>query len=183
MEELPLLRELRRDEEERQMTLLHAFPLPAPFLVPIVAWLVAQTLKIVIALLRRDRSLATYIAPGGMPSVHTATVFATATMVGLTMGWKSPMFGVMVLLCGLVMFDAVVVRTETGKHASALNRLQDHLFGSGELEVLKEDLKEIVGHRPLEILAGLALGVLLGWVFTPAPASAILPYVFPVPTV
>jgi len=145
------------------MRFMPLLPLPAPILVPLVAWLIAQTLKIVIARIRRQHTLATYLAPGGMPSVHTATATATVVMVGLVDGWGSTTAAVAGLLWGLVLFDALVVRTQSGKQAAALNRIQAHLFTKTELL----ELKEIIGHGPLEILAGLVLGVVIALVFTP----------------
>lgn len=62
------------------------------------------------------------------------------------------MFGI------VVMYDAAGVRRETGKQARILNRMISDIMDKKPVYFPKE-LKELVGHTPLEVLMGGLLGV------------------------
>jgi len=59
-----------------------------------------------------------------------------------------------------VMYDAAGVRRSTGKNAAVLNRLIDDLYKDGSFK--EEHLKELVGHTPIQVMAGALLGILVG---------------------
>jgi acid phosphatase family membrane protein YuiD len=145
------------------MSIISALPLPAPFLVPMLTWFIAQSLKVIIARVRGQHSLATYMAPGGVPSVHSSVVASLVVVVGLTAGWNSPALAISVVIAGLTLFDALVTRPLDGLQSEMINKFQKKLFSAEHYE----KLKEIVGHRPSEIIFGLILGIILGLVFTP----------------
>lgn len=145
------------------MNIISVLPLPAPVLVPILTWFVSQSLKVIIARVRGQHSLATYMAPGGIPSVHSAVVASLVITIGLSSGWDSPAFAIVVVIAGLTLFDALVVRPLGGRQSEMINKFQQELFSAEHYE----ELKEIVGHRPSEIIIGLILGIILGMVFTP----------------
>ena len=71
----------------------------------------------------------------------------------------------------VTMYDAMGVRREAGEHAKLLNKYLN------ELELSKADkngdgipderadeieLKEFIGHTPLEVLGGVLLGIIIG---------------------
>ena len=145
------------------MNFISALPLPAPVFVPIITWFIAQTLKVIIARFRGQHSLATYMAPGGIPSVHSSVVASLAMVVALTAGWKSPAFAITIVIVGLTLFDAIVVRPLDGLQSEMINKIQKQFFLKTDIK----NLKEIVGHRPSEIIIGLVLGIILGLIFTP----------------
>ena len=66
----------------------------------------------------------------------------------------------------IVMYDAMGVRYETGEQAKVLNRMftewMDQGFEQFQLPHGKK-LKEMVGHTPIEVLTGAALGIVLGF--------------------
>ncbi|KAG9448073.1 hypothetical protein H6P81_014201 [Aristolochia fimbriata] len=62
------------------------------------------------------------VRAGGMPSTHSASVVAIATCLGLERGFSDSIFGMSVVLAGLIMYDAQGVRREVGIHARVLNR-------------------------------------------------------------
>ena len=66
------------------------------------------------------------------------------------------------VLAIIVMHDAMGVRLETGKQAKVLNALLQENPFKWEGEVLENNLKELVGHTPLQVVAGAILGVLVG---------------------
>lgn len=134
----------------------------------VIGWTVAQVLKTLIDLyLNRSFNPERLFGSGGMPSSHSATVCALTTASGIKYGVGSFEFAVSFVLSMIVMYDAMNVRMETGKQAKLLNRV----FFENILEldgvVLQERLKEYVGHTPLQVVAGAALGIgIAAWVST-----------------
>lgn len=123
-------------------------------------WTVAQILKTLIDfVLNRSFNPERVFGSGGMPSSHSATVCALATASGMHYGVGSFEFTISFVLAMIVMYDAMGVRMETGKQAKLLNRV----FFENILEldgvVLQEKLKEYVGHTPVQVIAGAALGI------------------------
>ena len=126
-----------------------------------VAWLIAQLIKTTVDLvLYRSFNPERLVGSGGMPSSHSSTVCALATMAFLEYGAASFQFSVAFVLAMVVMYDATGVRRETGKQAVVLNALlRDNPF-SWKDEILDQKLKELVGHTPLQVTAGALLGIL-----------------------
>lgn len=93
-----------------------------------------------------------------MPSSHAASVSALSTSVGLEEGFRSTLFGVTLFFSLIVMYDAAGLRRAAGRHAAVLNRLIDEHFKHPEEGAQK--LMELLGHTPLEVLAGSILGTL-----------------------
>ena len=147
--------------------------------VPAVAWCVAQLLKVIInAIVNRKFDISRLVGDGGMPSGHSATVTALATMCGLTSGFDSPLFGLSMIFAIVVMHDASGVRREAGKQAVSIKKIADmlnnHLFSAeGEHEEFYTDtLKVFVGHTRFQVFCGAALGIgiALLYFFVIAPA-------------
>ena len=57
------------------------------------------------------------------------------------------------------MTDAIGVRRETGRQGSAINMLMDWFTLEHDDTEESEDLKERMGHTPLEVLVGAIWGV------------------------
>jgi acid phosphatase family membrane protein YuiD len=130
--------------------------------VPMLCWAVAQVLKVVYHLTtQRQLDLRLMISAGGMPSSHSAFVSALATAVGLREGMNSSAFAICVVLASVVMYDAAGVRRAASRQASILNRILDELFRGQPLS--EERLWELIGHTPIQVMAGAALGIVLTW--------------------
>ncbi len=127
----------------------------------LAAWLSAQIVKCFIDGLRhRGWSIKTLLyGSGGMPSSHTAFVSALAASVGMREGFDSISFAICFVLCFIVMTDAIGVRRETGRQGSAINLLMDWFVQENETEDDGKDLKERMGHSPLEVLIGVLWGI------------------------
>ena len=110
-----------------------------------------------------DLSIERLFGSGGMPSSHSAFVTAMATSAVRVCGYSSPVSAVAICLAFIVMYDAAHVRLETGKQAKVLNQLMRNL-GEGRPETFEEDLKELIGHTPLQVAVGAVLGVIVGLV-------------------
>lgn len=133
--------------------------------VPLVAWFVAQVLKVIIHFARRKSfDLSLFWSPGGMPSAHSALMTALATTIGLLYGFDSPLFAISLAVAFIVMYDAAGVRRTVGYHSTMLNKMLDELF-RGDKE-FSQRLAEIIGHTKWEVFAGAMLGIVLGMLFT-----------------
>lgn len=140
------------------------------FISCICAWIVAQSVKMVIhAVTYKKLDIHRLIGDGGMPSGHTATVTALATMCGLTEGFGSGVFAVSAILTLVVCRDAMGVRRETEKQAKMLNDLLDTLREENpDRNLPTQRLNTFIGHTPLQIVVGAAIGisvaVILHWI-------------------
>ena len=131
------------------------------FMSAIAAWSVAQLTKILRDCVKGDFRWERLTGAGGMPSAHSAMVVATTISSGLTAGFDSPFFAISFVLSGIVMYDAAGVRRHAGRHARALNRMIQELRGENPLKNIH--LKELIGHSPIEVLAGALQGLFVGW--------------------
>lgn len=129
----------------------------------VVAWLVAQIIKIFTGLYQHNHIKLSKLlfSTGGMPSSHCASVVALATASALTFGLGSGFFAVAGVLSVIVMIDASGVRYETGKQSMFLNKIAKEIF-SGDPDAMNLGFKELVGHTPLQVLMGALLGVAVG---------------------
>jgi acid phosphatase family membrane protein YuiD len=128
--------------------------------VPALAWAIAQSAKVVISLaVSRRLDFTRLFGTGGMPSSHSAYVVTLATVVGKNVGVDSAAFGITLAFSLVVMTDAAGVRRAAGKQAQLLNALMSTHFPG---EAFYEKLKELLGHKPLEVLVGAILGIAAG---------------------
>jgi uncharacterized protein len=134
-----------------------------------IGWLLAQVLKIPTEYLRSRRWLwAMIFAAGGMPSSHTALMVSGTLAVGLYHGFDNPLFAIAVGATMIIAHDAAGVRRQAGKHAERINLLFDELL-HGHLWS-EDELKEVIGHTPLEVVGGIILGLLVAigqWMIWP----------------
>lgn len=132
-----------------------------PFLVAgVFSWFMAQVIKTIIhAFINKKIVWERLVGDGGMPSGHSATVTALATMSLLVYGPGSFQFAAAALFAIVVCHDAMGVRREAGKQAVVLNELiksfEDVLTSKALPEV---KLKEFVGHTPVQVVAGILIG-------------------------
>ena len=132
-------------------------------LVAVVACFVAQGLKLIVELVRhRKLNVRVLVTTGGMPSAHSALVTALADGVGQTLGWASPEFALATVFAIIVMYDAAGVRQAAGKQAKILNQMIDELFHE-KPDFFQDRLKELLGHTPVQVIAGSVLGVAISW--------------------
>jgi uncharacterized protein len=134
-------------------------------LVAIAACLIAQVLKLTIDTIQNGKlSVKVLTTTGGMPSAHSALVTALATGVGQSLGWQSAEFAIATIFAIVVMYDAAGVRQAAGKQARILNQIIDELFSDNH-EFNEEKLKELLGHTPVQVIAGSVLGIAITWLF------------------
>ena len=127
------------------------------------AWAVAQVLKTILyAAINKKFDIKRLFGDGGMPSGHSATVTSMAVSCGMVYGFDSGVFAVAAIVAIVVMHDASGVRLETGKQAKIINELVKHL--KDRVVPNEEELKEFVGHTPLQVLCGAVLGLIVALV-------------------
>jgi acid phosphatase family membrane protein YuiD len=128
-----------------------------------LAWAIAQVLKVfVISIRKRHLDLRVLAETGGMPSSHSAIVAALATAVGRLNGVTSDTFAIALIFSIVVMYDAQGVRRAAGRQAAVLNRLIDDVMSQRGIQETR--LRELLGHTPVEVLVGAALGIAVGLV-------------------
>lgn len=123
-----------------------------------LAWVVAQGLKHVARLMGRNRRIFQkptrgMLLSGGMPSAHSATVVALATVIGLKDGFDGGLFALAFLFAAVVVYDAVMVRHSSGQQGDLLNRL----LGESKSKLLP--IKVAHGHTIMEVTVGAGLGL------------------------
>lgn len=94
-----------------------------------------------------------------MPSSHSALVAATAHSIGLLEGFDTALFALSVAIAVIVIYDATGIRRQAGKHAEIINAMVRDLASGHPLR--EEQLKEVLGHTPLEAVGGMLLGLLV----------------------
>ncbi len=128
----------------------------------LIAWLLAQALKIPTEYLRSRRWMwAMFFAAGGMPSSHSALLVSGTLAVGLYLGFNEPLFGIAVAITMIVVHDAAGVRRQAGMHAERINLLFEELLQGHMWD--ENSLKEVIGHTPLEVIGGILLGLLVAF--------------------
>ena len=131
----------------------------------LVAWAIAQGAKAILyTIVNREFKFERLVGSGGMPSSHAATVCAMSTAVALQFGLASFEFAISFVLTSVVLHDARGVRQEAGKQAVTITAIIDHLIKEGTIIELPEwELKELIGHTPLQVLIGSIVGIGVGF--------------------
>ena len=124
----------------------------------LIAWLLAQSLKVPIFYLQKHRwNWALMFSTGGMPSSHSALIVSAAASIGFNIGLNSPLFALAVAIAMIIVYDATGIRRQAGLHAQKINILIDELLKGHPIS--DKQLKEVLGHSPLEVVGGVVLGI------------------------
>ena len=138
-------------------------------LMSVVSWAAAQVIKVIVELIcNRELNIRRIMSSGGMPSSHSATVCACAVTTGMDCGFTSAAFGMACVMAFIVMYDATNVRRETGEQSKILNYMMENWEEKPDL--FAQQLKELIGHTPLQVFVGAVLGVaiaVLGYFLIP----------------
>ncbi len=130
------------------------------FLTVALAWLLAQTIKVTIGVVREKRfNFRWFVGTGGMPSSHAATVSSLATAVGLEFGFASPFFALAFFFAFITMFDAQGVRRQSGQQAEILNKITEDIYLQKGIN--QKRLIELLGHTPIQVFIGATLGIIV----------------------
>ena len=131
----------------------------------------AQFVKIPIHyLLTKKIDWKLFTSTGGMPSSHSAAVTALCTAIAFEEGLDSTMFAVSTIFAVIVMFDATGVRFQAGQQAIIINQLrvdfqlfveQTKDWAHKKNEEKMEELKTLLGHKPMEVFMGALTGIII----------------------
>lgn len=129
----------------------------------LTAWLIAQILKVIITFISHSEiDIERLFGAGGMPSSHTSLVVALTSSIGFHDGVQSSFFALAFVLACIVMYDATGVRNAAGKQAKVINKLVRQMRVEHTVDIR---LKELLGHTPLEVLAGAVLGFVIAYLY------------------
>ena len=152
--------------------------------ISVLSWAAAQTIKTLIdAVKHKQFDRRRLSGAGGMPSSHSALVCSMTLAMAKLVGFGSPLFGVTFAFAMVVMYDAMGVRRAAGEQAKVLNRIIfSRVFdmlnqeidenyppqeGKPEGSPDQKELKEYLGHTPLEVVGGMLLGILIASIMSP----------------
>jgi acid phosphatase family membrane protein YuiD len=123
----------------------------------LLSWLAAQLVKVGVGILRYGqgdcrRMLWRVVWAGGMPSAHSALMTSCLTTLYLSAGAQSPLFGLCLVVAGIVMYDR--------SRAYAIYRTFQNRYPEVKQAAQQDPvLRDLIGHRMGEI----AVGILIGW--------------------
>lgn len=124
----------------------------------LIACLVSQAIKILGGVIRLRRfDFRWLVGTGGMPSTHAAGVTALSVAVGYENGFESSLFAIVVAFTVITVFDAQGVRRWSGRQAQVLNKMMEDIYFKRRIQ--EQRLKELLGHTPIEVLAGMGVGL------------------------
>ena len=129
-------------------------------IIPILSLIVCQIIKFSIESIKSKKLKwgRLFNGSGGMPSSHTSFSTSLTTIMGLEFGFDSAFFAIPLVFTLIVAYDSMGLRMQSGKQAEAINMIVDELFDDNvKLNFVR--LKEELGHRPLEVLGGIVLGI------------------------
>lgn len=134
------------------------------FLAAFSAWFITQCLKVLISAIKEKRfDFKWFVSTGGFPSTHSAIVSALATSIGLNFGFGSGLFAIAMVLAGIVIFDARIIRKAAGKQAEVLNKILKDLNKKEGFKTKR--LRELLGHTSIEVFGGIVFGILIASMF------------------
>ena len=140
------------------MSVVRAWGANQVFMSWLMACLVSQGIKMVLGAVRLKRfDFRWLIGTGGMPSTHAAGVTALSASIGFQSGFDSPLFAASVAFTVITLFDAQGVRRWSGRQAQVLNKMMEDMYFKRRIQ--EQRLKELLGHTPIEVLAGMGVGL------------------------
>ena len=143
--------------------------------VSFISWFTAQVIKVILNLITKKKFIPErFVGAGGMPSSHSAIVCSLTVSIAKIEGVNSTFFALSLVLAAIVMYDAMGVRRAAGEHAKAINKIVDKIDteepltnssdSSNKTPSNFKELKEYLGHTPLEVLGGALLGILMAMI-------------------
>lgn len=131
----------------------------------VTANILAQLLKPVFHYFKTGkRDLSFVFESGGFPSSHTALVVALTFALGFTSDFSSEGFFISAVFSLTVIFDAANVRYYAGQNIRITKALIEDLETLSQTPlanpVYQEKLKEVLGHKWIEVFGGFVLGSL-----------------------
>lgn len=106
---------------------------------------------------------------GGFPSSHTSTVTALTLAIGVVEGLDSTLFAVTLIFSLIVCYDAANVRYYAGQNIQITQQLikdiQDLTQTKLDDPIYLTKVKNVLGHKWIEIFGGIIWGVLIAGIW------------------
>jgi acid phosphatase family membrane protein YuiD len=120
------------------------------FLIPGIAFIIASFYKWLAVKLSTWRKLrfSDFFWSWGMPSWHSAITTSLTTAIAIKNGIYSDEFAIAISFTVIIIYDAINIRHEAGKHAEAINEI-----------IWKKKFNESLGHLPSEVFVGSLVGI------------------------
>lgn len=120
-------------------------------IIPFITSIVCQSIKILIETIKYKKiNIERFFdGMGGMPSTHSSLVSSLTTIIYIDYSFTSAIFAISLFFSLIVIYDSMGIRYESGKQAEVLNG------------VIGTNLREKIGHQPIECLVGVILGIIL----------------------
>lgn len=133
------------------------------FLGPFIALMLGQLIKFAIESIKQKRLMwgRLFNGSGGMPSSHVTVSWTLLFMFLFNEGLSSKEFAITFVFCIIVAYDAMCIRYESGKQATAIKKLMTKVPVKNAPQ-----LKEQLGHRMKEVIAGIFLALAISLIFT-----------------
>ncbi len=141
------------------------------FLSTLASWLISQVAKLIYYSVKNNKFTFAYLtSSGGFPSSHSATTLGLTAIAAKAYGFDSPYFAIAFFVASVVLYDAVNVRAEAGRHAKILNDLfakhPELAADACDAAVARgEKLPEGIGHTLQETIVGALIGIGVALVF------------------
>ena len=126
-------------------------------IIPFISLIVSQIIKFIIESIKHRKLCfkRLFAGSGGMPSTHSSFVSSLATSVYFEVGATSILFAITLVFSLVIIYDSMGVRYEAGKQAEVLNDIVEKMNFPKNIK----ELKEKVGHKPIEVLCGVIVGM------------------------
>tara|TARA_B100001057_G_scaffold344607_1_gene345623 strand:- start:307 stop:717 length:411 start_codon:yes stop_codon:yes gene_type:complete len=125
-------------------------------LTPIIAYLVAGSLKFILNSYHQRAFAISNIGMGGFPSTHNTITSATTSVIGFQAGFLTVEFLICFMVLIIIAIDSVDLRKKIEEHAVRINKL-DHNAS---------ELRTRLGHTPFEMMGGIILGSIIGFLLS-----------------
>ena len=139
-----------------------------PLIAAILANFIAQITKPIFHYFKtKTWDFSQIFESGGFPSSHTSVVVALTLALGLKSGFESNGFFIAAVFSLTVIYDAANVRYYSGQNIRLTRQLIDdmqHLLKTNfDNPIYKEKIKQVLGHKWVEIFGGIILGLLTAY--------------------
>jgi len=132
-------------------------------IIPFLGIFFSQIIKFILESIKNKRLCIERLfnGSGGMPSTHSSFVSSLTTSIYLEFGLSSVYFAISLIFSLVIIYDSMGVRYEAGKQAEVLNDIVEKINFNNKIK----ELKEKVGHKPIEVLCGVLLGISIALIF------------------
>lgn len=133
-------------------------------IIPFLGIFFSQIIKFILESIKYKRFCLDRLlsGSGGMPSTHSSFVSSLTTLIYLEYGISSIYFAISLIFSLVIIYDSMGVRYEAGKQAELLNDIVEKINFNSKMK----ELKEKVGHKPIEVLCGVLLGISISLIFS-----------------